>query len=455
MYENEPQNNQNEQQNNNGWNNMNNQSQNDSGNNRKNRKTNKLVILIIVVVVVLCFALLAVAGYVWLSKAKDGFNLLNSDNTTTEQSTGEVTTYNQTKVYEKSDGLYVMDVSDIVEQNMPSVVAITSTTLMESGNYYDFYDFYFGGGNENKQYKQQAAGSGIIVKQTKSELLIVTNNHVVEDADSLKIQFNGLDDEKDAVDGYVKGTDSTADVAIVAVKLSDIPKKANIKVATLGDSDSVKVGDGVIAIGNALGYGQSVTSGIISAKDREVELDNGTMTLLQTDAAINGGNSGGALLNASGEVIGINVAKYSSSGMSSSASIEGMGFAIPISSVTDIIGDLENMKTRQKVAESERGYLGINGSDVSEEDALFYDIPQGVIVTSIGDDSPAKKAGMEEKDIITSIDGQAVKSMQELQGKLEYYKAGEKVKVVVQRNSSGGYKEKEITVTLGDSSVLK
>ena len=432
-------------------------SDNGSQKNNRNKKTNKTVIFLIIVVVVLCFSLLAVAGYIWLSKAKDGFKAFTEKENTIEQTTdvGEVETYNQTKVYEKADGLQVMDVSDIVKQNMPSVVAITSTTLMESGNYYDFYDFYFGGGNEKKQYEQQAAGSGIIIKQTKTELLIVTNNHVVEDADSLKIQFNGIEDSKKAVDGYVKGTDSTADVAVVAVKLSDIPKKANIKVATIGNSEDVEVGDGAIAIGNALGYGQSVTTGIISAKDREVELDNGTMKLLQTDAAINGGNSVGALLNASGEVIGINVAKYSSSGMSSSASIEGMGFAIPISSVTDIIGNLENMKTRQKVAENERGYLGINGSDVSEDDALFYNIPEGIIITDVGDDSPAEKAGIKQKDIITSIDGQSVKSMDELQGKLEYYKAGEKVKIGISRNTGTGYKEQEVTVTLGDSSVLK
>ena len=237
------------------------------------------------------------------------------------------------------------------------------------------------------------------------------------------------------------------------IPVKDIPKSADIKVASIGDSDSVQVGDGVVAMGNALGYGQSVTTGIISAKDRKVELDNGVMTLLQTDAAINGGNSGGALLNSSGEVIGINVAKYSSNG-ATSASIEGMGFAIPISSVKEIIGNLETMETRQKVAEADRGYLGIGGNDVSEEDAEFYNIPIGVIVTSTSDNSPAAKAGIAVRDIITEFDGQQITSMKELQKKLEYYKKGEKVKVTIKKSNGNGYEDKTVTVTLGDKSVL-
>ncbi len=423
----------------------------------KKKKGNGFAKFIIAIVVVLGISLVAAAGFIWLSRVDGdhddmGF-LQQNENGQSSAGSKEEATYDQTKVYEAADGIAVTDVSEIVEQNMPSVVAITSTTVIERGQYYDFYNYYFGGGNDSGKYQQETAGSGIIIKQTEGELLIVTNNHVVEDSDNVKIVFDGMD-SKDAVDGQIKGTNPTSDVAVVAVKTSDIPKNANIRVATLGNSDDIKVGNGVIAIGNALGYGQSVTTGIISAKDRNVELDNGTMTLLQTDAAINGGNSGGALLNAKGEVIGINVAKYSSSSSANSASIEGMGFAIPISSVTDTINNLENMKTRQKVDEDKRGYLGINGNDVDEEDALFYNIPQGVIITSVGENSPAAKAGIEEKDIITSFDGQEIKSMSELQKKLEYYAANEKVKVAISKNTGNGYQSKEVTVTLGDSSVL-
>lgn len=424
----------------------------------KNKKGSAIVIIVVIVLVTAFVSLLATAGYIVLNRTKDGIDFLEQ-HSQTEQSKNEklseTETIGSTKVYESSNGLYVTDVSDIVKQNMPSVVAITSTTVVELGGYYDIYDYYFGGGGNNggKQ-EQQAAGSGIIIKETDEELLIVTNNHVVEDADKLKIQFNGMSDDSEGVDGYVKGTNSTSDVAVVSVKRTDIPKEADIKIASIGDSDSVEVGDGVIAIGNALGYGQSVTTGIISAKDRKVELDNGVMTLLQTDAAINGGNSGGALLNASGEVIGVNVAKYSSNGSATSASIEGMGFAIPISSVKDIIGTLETMETRQKVSEAERGYLGIVGNDVSEEDAEFYNIPIGVIITAVTEKSPAAKAGIEKRDIITEFDGQQITSMMELQKKLEYYKAGEKVKVAIKKSTGNGYEDKTVTVTLGDKSVI-
>ncbi len=424
----------------------------------KKNGSGPIVIMLIIVLVGAFVCLLGAAAYIVMNRNEKTGNFLEKMEQSNDEEAGEESknteTYDSTKVYEASKGLYVTDVSDVVNQNMSSVVAITSTTIVESGDYYDIYDFYFGGnGNDGGKQEQQAAGSGIIIKQTDKELLIVTNNHVVEDADKLKIQFNGMSDEDEGVDGYVKGTNSTSDVAVVAVKKEDIPKNAEIKVATIGDSDSLEVGDGVVAIGNALGYGQSVTTGIISAKDRKVELDNGTMTLLQTDAAINGGNSGGALLNSRGEVIGINVAKYSSNG-STAASIEGMGFAIPISSVKDIIGDLETMETRQKVAEEERGYLGINGSDVSEQDAEFYNIPIGVIVTGVTDESPAGKAGIAVRDIITELDGKEIKSMSELQKTLEYYKAGEEVKVAIKKSTGNGYEDKVVTVKLGDKSVL-
>ena len=360
-----------------------------------------------------------------------------------------------------STGVKVTDVSDIVDATMPSVVAITSTTIVENTQSYydDIFGYYFGGGNSNRgnnqeQYEQQAAGSGIIIDQTKTELLIVTNNHVVEGADSLKIQFYGSDKN---IDGYSKGTDAGVDVAVVAVKLKDIPQDIlnNIKKATIGNSDSVKVGEGVIAIGNALGYGQSVTTGVISAKDREVTLEKNTMTLLQTDAAINGGNSGGALINAKGEVIGINVAKYSSSGFDSSASIEGMGFAIPITSVKSIIGNLEKRETRTKVKEEEKGYLGIKGSDVTEEISNQYAMPKGVFIYEVNENGPAAKAGIYKKDIITAVDGQTVETMDALKNLLNYYKAGEKIKVKISYQDGREYKEKSVTVTLGDQSVLE
>ena len=340
---------------------------------------------------------------------------------------------------------------------MPSVVAITSKTLVESNSYDSFYDYYFGGGNNNEKYEQEAAGSGIIVDQTSEELLLVTNNHVVEGADSLKIQFDGMDSNSKGVDGYIKGTDSNADVAVVAVKLKDIPAatKKVIKKATLGDSDNVTVGEGVIAIGNALGYGQSVTTGIVSAKDREATIENKTMKLLQTDAAINGGNSGGALLNVNGEVIGINVAKYSSSGSATSASVEGMGFAIPISSVKNIISNLETKKTREKLSSDEQGYMGITSQyNVTDQISEAYSIPTGIFVNGVTKNGPAEKAGIQSGDVIRKFDGEDVATMEELQNKIQYYKPGEKVKVTIAYADGRTYKEKEITVTLAKKSDI-
>lgn len=386
-----------------------------------------------------------------------------------QQTTSNYETIGKTEISENTtsntSGIILTDVSQIVENAMPSVVAITSTTIQEqygSDYYDDFFNEYFGfgfgddyGQDTPETYESAAAGSGIIIKQTDSELLVVTNNHVVAGADKLSIRFNGQADDK-GVTGYIKGTDADADVAVVAVKLSDIPNDVmkNIKIAAIGDSDSVKVGEGVIAIGNALGYGQSVTMGIISAKDRTAVIEDKEMKLLQTDAAINGGNSGGALLNAKGEVIGINVAKYSSSGYDS-ASIEGMGFAIPISSVSDIIGQLETMKTRQKVDEENRGYLGISGFDVTEEDSTQYSIPQGIMIKQVKEGGPADKAGIVVDDIIVKFDGQSVKSMTALTDVLQYYTAGEKVKITIAYREGRDYTEKEVEVTLGDSTSIE
>lgn len=463
----------NDSQTNNGYNyNSNN---NNNGNGKKKKKKRTLIAVVAVCVVLLAGTIGISAAYIsknkdsltnvledgTLSKNDNNSNNDNSSDSGNYESIGSTNTQNDANSSSKS-GVTVTDVSSVVSSAMPSVVAITSKTLVESRNDYsqDIWEYYFGGGNSgnNKSnlYEEDAAGSGIIVDQTSTELLIVTNNHVVEGADSLKIQFAGTE-SKDSVDGYIKGTDSTKDVAVVAVKLKDIPSDVlkNIKKATLGDSDKVNVGEGVIAIGNALGYGQSVTTGIISAKDRKVQLENQTMTLLQTDAAINGGNSGGALLNASGEVIGINVAKYSSSGSSSNASVEGMGFAIPISSVKDIISDLETKETRTKVSEDERGYLGISGFDVDEQTSQAYSIPQGIQVQSVVKGGPAENAGIAASDVITKFDGQDVSSMASLQSILEYYKKGEQVKVTIEYRDGREYKTKDVTVTLGDKSVIE
>lgn len=440
-----------------------NQEYNDNTNKSSKKKHGSIATVLIVTAILLVVSAIAVA-VVSLgdsgSGRKSGIEtILDKDDDKISNKYEEIGSINTTEntVNNSNGSVYVTDVSGVVEEAMPSVVAITSKTLVESNHYsQDFWEYYFNGNKGGSQtYEQEAAGSGIIIDQTDTELLIVTNNHVVEGSDSLKIQFNG-EDTDDAVDGYIKGTDSSADVAVVAVKLEDIPKDTmkNIKKATIGDSDSVKVGEGVIAIGNALGYGQSVTTGVISAKDREAVIEDKTMKLLQTDAAINGGNSGGALLNAKGEVIGINVAKYSSSD-SSSASIEGMGFAIPISSVKDIISTLETKETRTKVDEKDKGYLGIVGYDVDEEDSSYYGIPVGICVQNVSDDSPAEEAGIKAYDVITKFDGQTVNSMSALQSLLDYYKAGEKVTITISRNNGNGYAEKELTIKLGSSKVIE
>lgn len=461
----------NDSQTNNGYN----YNSNNNNNGKKKKKKRTLIAVVAVCVVLLAGTIGISAAYIsknkdsltnvledgTLSKNDNNSNNDNSSDSGNYESIGSTNTQNDANSSSTS-GVTVTDVSSVVSSAMPSVVAITSKTLVESRNDYsqDIWEYYFGGGNsgnnKSNSYEEDAAGSGIIVDQTSTELLIVTNNHVVEGADSLKIQFAGTE-SKDSVDGYIKGTDSTKDVAVVAVKLKDIPSDVlkNIKKATLGDSDKVNVGEGVIAIGNALGYGQSVTTGIISAKDRKVQLENQTMTLLQTDAAINGGNSGGALLNASGEVIGINVAKYSSSGSSSNASVEGMGFAIPISSVKDIISNLETKETRTKVSEDERGYLGISGFDVDEQTSQAYSIPQGIQVQSVVKGGPAENAGIAASDVITKFDGQDVSSMTSLQSMLEYYKKGEQVKVTIEYRDGREYKTKDVTVTLGDRSVIE
>ena len=369
------------------------------------------------------------AGNTGITGSEGGTTLQTAADKTTTSSSGETV---------------ITDVSGVVKNVMPSVVAITSTQLVQSGYRGSLYDYYFGNGNSNNnQYEEQTgAGSGIIIGQNDTELLVVTNNHVVEGADSLQVQF--IDGE--TVDAAIKGTDSEKDLAVVAVKLSDIKKSTleQIKVATLGDSDKLEVGEGTIAIGNALGYGQSVTTGVVSALNREVQYENRTMKLIQTNAAINPGNSGGALLNSKGEVIGINAAKYSSS------SVEGMGFAIPVSSVKDVIENLMNKETLTKVDSDKKGYLNIYGRDVTSTLSETYSVPTGVYVIEVIEGGAADKAGIEKSNVITKINGESVSSMEDLQRKLEYYEKGTEVTLTIQYAKGNEYKEKEVKVTLGD-----
>lgn len=330
------------------------------------------------------------------------------------------------------------DVSDVAEAAMPSIVAITNKGVEEAqGMFY------------GQSYKQEteSAGSGVIIGQTETELLIATNNHVVEGADELSVCFTveADDPENLVVEAQVKGTDPDNDLAVIAVSLEDIADdvKGKIKVIEIGDSSSLKVGQQVIAIGNALGYGQSVTVGYVSALNREVTVDNVTNDLIQTDAAINFGNSGGALLNASGQLIGINSVKAAASG------VEGMGYAIPMETAEPILNDLMNRTTRSKVAEAEKGYLGITPADVSEEAREIYSMPAGAFVYEVSEESAAAAAGISKGDIIVKIDGVAISSKSDLFKRMEYLSAGETVEVVVATAENGEYKERTVNVTLG------
>lgn len=326
-----------------------------------------------------------------------------------------------------------MDVSEIAANAMPSVVAINNTMLMQQQT-------WFGPG---RTVEVPSSGSGIIVGQNDSELLIVTNNHVVEDSNQLTVTF--IDNSQ--VNATIKGTDAEQDLAVIAVSLKDIPAEAmnQIKIATLGDSDALKVGQGVVAIGNALGYGQSVTVGYISALDREVKTsETDVKKLLQTDAAINPGNSGGALLNMRGEVIGINSAKYSST------EVEGMGYAIPVSQVKDIISQLMNRKNRTEVAQAQQGYLGIQGQNIDDNAASMYGMPKGIYVYKIVENGAASKSDLKEKDIITKFDGQSVRTMADLKDLLKYYRSGETVELTVQSLENGEYQERTVSITLGN-----
>ncbi|MBD5464428.1 MAG: PDZ domain-containing protein [Lachnospiraceae bacterium] len=333
-----------------------------------------------------------------------------------------------------SGNTVVSDVSKVVENTMPSVVSITGMYKVEENNYFGFRNFI-------TESESPGSGSGIIVGQNDTELLIATNNHVVEDATSLSVQF--IDDT--TADAVVKGTNADVDLAVIAISLENIPEetKSVIRVASLGDSDQLKVGEPAIAIGNALGYGQSVTTGVISAANREYTIEENTACLIQTDAAINPGNSGGALLNARGEVIGINSSKIGGS------LIEGMGYAIPISTAKPIIAELMTKTTRIKVDEAQKAYLGIVGLSVTNEVQEAYGLPEGVYVTQVFAGTGAANAGLVKGDIIVEFDGEKVRTMEELTFLLECYEKGSTVEIKIMQGSPSGYQEKFITVTLG------
>lgn len=346
-------------------------------------------------------------------------------------------------------------VAVVAQASMPSVVAITTVSVQEIPSFF---------GYSSHQYKSASTGSGIIVGDNDDELLIATNNHVVDGATTLSVCFIGDDvanaetetvnagdngdlNVEDAVSAKIKGTDADNDLAVVAVKKSDIPEDTlnQIKIAQIGSSDDLAVGQQVVAIGNALGYGQSVTSGWISALNRTISTDDGTNStgLIQTDAAINPGNSGGALLNMKGELIGINSAKYADS------AVEGMGYAIPISKAKPILEELMNRETREKVDSSKKGYLGVSLANLTTEAIEMYNMPTGAFVRSVEDDSPAQEAGICKGDIIVKFDGQKVSDGDDLLDKLQYYKSGEKIEAVIARATNGEYEENTIELTLG------
>lgn len=387
------------------------------------------------------FAILfgVVSSAVFLTTNVVGGRLLglrNSDGTTT---TSSDKISNGTSL-STSSSVVTSDVSDVVDKVMPSIVSITSMSVQEVQS-------FFGGTYEQTS---EGAGTGIIIGKNDTELLIVTNNHVVEGSDTLTVTFN----DQSSVEANIKGTDAAYDVAVIAVALDQISDDTMdaISVATLGDSTNLKIGEPAIAIGNALGYGQSVTTGVISALGRSVsttdtqtgETQESGAKLIQTDAAINPGNSGGALVNVNGEVIGINSAKLTGE------SVEGIGYAIPISDVSDLIQNLMNQETKTKVPENERGLLGITGMSVSDAFSQQIDVPAGVYVMEVSSGSGADEAGMTKGSIITAINGSSIDSMEALQEQLQYYAKGETVSLtILVPQSNGEYDEQTLDVTLG------
>jgi len=390
--------------------------------NKKSKTTNRILIAIIIFLVLFIFVVtyLLVFDSNLFESLKD--KVTNKDDIQ----------LNYTEVVDSnSDGIYITDVSDIVENVMPSIVAITSKTLISTGNYGPWFEW-----NNQSQYTE-GAGSGIIISKSDDKLYILTNNHVVEASSELIVQFIN---EK-SVDATIVGTSERKDLAVISIPLSDLDDDTidSIKIATIGSSDELKVGNGIIAIGNALGYGQSVTTGVVSALNREITIDDYTYKMIQIDAAINGGNSGGALLNSKGEVVGINSAKYSSSGTYSSASIEGMGFAIPISDVEDLIVDLMNGEE-----DSNGVTIGIEGYMTNT--GINYNFPLGFYISSILPDGNAANSDLEIGQIITKIDGEEVESFSDLSNALYEKSIGDSATLTVKYIDGNHYSEKEVVI---------
>lgn len=364
----------------------------------------------------------------------------NTSETKVVSSTPTLQTTSSTSGSTSSD--QSIDVSDIAEATMPSIVSITNQSVQEVQNYFDM--FGMSGGTQEQEV--ESAGSGIIVGQNDSELLIVTNNHVVQNADTLSVSFI----DNSVCEAQIKGTDSENDLAVVAVKLSDISDDtmSQIKVIQVGDSDELKVGEQVVAIGNALGYGQSVTTGVVSAVDRQIEGSDVSTPLIQTDAAINPGNSGGALINMQGQLVGINSAKLAST------EVEGMGYAIPVSVAQPIMENLMSRETREKVSEDQAASIGIEGVDVDTTTAETYGMPEGAYVASVNEGSAAETAGLKEGMIITKFDGTSITSMSDLKEQLSYYAAGETVTITVQVANNGEYQEQELEITLDSADQM-
>ncbi len=349
----------------------------------------------------------------------------------------------QTDTTEASTSESSSGVAQVADNAMPSVVTISTMSVEEMRS-------FFGG---TQQYEVEGAGTGVIIGENDTELLIATNNHVVEGASSLSVGFI----DESTVSAEIKGTDAENDLAVISVKLSDISTDTmnQIKIASIGDSDELQLGEQVVAIGNALGYGQSVTSGYVSALNRDLSLTDesgntiNSTGLIQTDAAINPGNSGGALLNMNGELIGINEAKSGTT--SSGTTVDNIGFAIPINKAQESLQNLMNQETREKVSEDQASYIGIQGASVSSDEQEKFSIPAGVVVASVVEDGPAAQAGIQEGDIITELDGRSVSSIEGLQDTLQYYAAGETVDIVVQRADNGSYQEQTLSITLGSA----
>lgn len=384
----------------------------------------------------LCFGVFAGAGFYAVKLGTAQVAQTESQNAQEQQQIGGTLDPNETVHQQQINYLTYVDsnVSDVVEQVMPAMVTITGTYTVTGTNFW----------GQTYSQKQQGGGSGIIVAETDSELLIVSNNHVVEGADDLQIMFS----DGSTATAVAKGLDADMDLAVVAVNLKDLSAETRdaIAIATLGDSSVLRLGEPVIAIGNALGYGQTVTNGIVSALNREVTMDDGSKgVFIQTNAAINEGNSGGALLNIRGEVIGINSSKIGGS------KVDNVGFAIPISSASPIIAELMERQTRVKVAESEMGYLGIEmlSQEVPDDIRQLYGMPQGVYIAKVQEGSAAEKAGIMQRDVVVNVDGVKVTTKAELQKEMQYHAAGDTIKVTVKRLENGEYVTYELQVTLG------